>query len=373
MSTVNSITKKKVGLFAIQDTGAPGGRSDYKTLVIVHGTASPGDIFYRLLPFAPHYNTRIILVNRRDYPGSTPLTDSERQLLASALSDTAEAAENIRSYMKDRARELYDFLCEFAISEDIPKISGQRGITLVGWSLGATFVTALLAHLETFEGDQLTLRAYLNKFILLDPSYGVLGFPHHESVRMPIEDPTFTGASEEVVAWITGYYDHSLPPSYPSTPLTDPKLELSHTPLASPPPTITAIPPEELQTVFYAPPAMPDGSDMMLYTAGQQLGLFEDMRRKAIYVTSSEDVTVEGKKWRESVDVRVIWCDRTVWGMPWGIPKLYREIEDAKARKELRVGKVSLVRMRGSNHYVHWDEPERTLRALLAEDGAQEA
>lgn len=169
---------------------------------------------------------------------------------------------------------------------------------------------------------------------------------------MPIEDPTFTGASEEVVAWITGYYDHSLPPSYPSTPLTDPKLELSNTRLAIPPPTITAIPPEELQTVFYAPPAMPDGSDMMLYTAGQQLGLFEDMRRKAIYVTSPEDVTVEGKKWRASVDVRVIWCDHTVWGMPWGIPKLYREIEDAKARKELRVGKVSLVRMRGSNHYV---------------------
>lgn len=42
MSTVNSITKKKVGPFAIQDTGAPGGRSDYKTLVIVHGTGSPG-------------------------------------------------------------------------------------------------------------------------------------------------------------------------------------------------------------------------------------------------------------------------------------------------------------------------------------------
>lgn len=130
------------------------------------------------MPFAPHYNTRIILVNRRDYPGSTPLTDSERQLLASSLPDTAEAAENIRSYMKHRARELYDFLCEFAVSEDIPKISGQRGITLVGWSLGATFVTAVLAHLESFEGDQFTVRAYLNKFILLGMRTYFLNYPH---------------------------------------------------------------------------------------------------------------------------------------------------------------------------------------------------
>lgn len=83
--------------------------------------------------------------------------------------------------MKGRARELYDFLCEFAISEDIPKISGQRGITLVGWSLGATFVTALLAHLETFEGDQLTLRAYLNKFILLGMSTYSFCYSHHFS------------------------------------------------------------------------------------------------------------------------------------------------------------------------------------------------
>lgn len=65
MSTVNSITKKKVGQFAIQDTGAPAGRSDYKTLVIVHGTASPGGelrIFYSLVSSAFFQESSLVCV-----------------------------------------------------------------------------------------------------------------------------------------------------------------------------------------------------------------------------------------------------------------------------------------------------------------------
>lgn len=69
--------------------------------------------------------------------------------------------------MKDRAHELYDFLCDFAISENILKISGEGGMTVVGWSLGGNWVTALLAYLEIFEGVEMALRSYLNKLILL--------------------------------------------------------------------------------------------------------------------------------------------------------------------------------------------------------------
>lgn len=54
MSTVKSITKKKVGHFAIQDTGAPSGGSEYKTLVIVHGGASPGGEFWTTYNEAYH-------------------------------------------------------------------------------------------------------------------------------------------------------------------------------------------------------------------------------------------------------------------------------------------------------------------------------
>lgn len=40
-------------------------------------------------------------------------------------------------------------------------------MTVVGWSLGGNWITALLAYLEIFEGVGMTLRSYLNKFILL--------------------------------------------------------------------------------------------------------------------------------------------------------------------------------------------------------------
>lgn len=83
--------------------------------------------------------------------------------------------------MKDRARELYDFLREFTISEGIPTISRDCGMTVIGWSLGGTWVTALLAHMETFEGNKVTLKAYLNKFIMLGVRNPFVTFlPHSE-------------------------------------------------------------------------------------------------------------------------------------------------------------------------------------------------
>ena len=39
--------------------------------------------FVKLLPLAHAHNTRIILINRRDYPGTTPYTDEERAALLS--------------------------------------------------------------------------------------------------------------------------------------------------------------------------------------------------------------------------------------------------------------------------------------------------
>lgn len=69
--------------------------------------------------------------------------------------------------MKDRARELYDLLVKVAITEGTPKVSEKSGMVVVGWSLGSAWVTALLAHLETFEEAEKVLQQYTRKFILL--------------------------------------------------------------------------------------------------------------------------------------------------------------------------------------------------------------
>lgn len=110
----------------------------------------------------------------------------------------------------------------------------------------------------------------MNSSPVSDPPYSVLGFPHHEDLRMPIDDATVTDG-KAVIAWLTGFFDHSIPPSFPSTPILDPKLGLGRIPVSNPPPTIATIPPEEIQNVICIPPAAPGGSDVLLYEAGKRL------------------------------------------------------------------------------------------------------
>ena len=74
-------------------------------------TYHPGN-FKKFIPLAPKFNARVVLVNRRDYPGSAPFTSEERAefaRLASAPAGAPGAAEAMELIMKERARELYDF------------------------------------------------------------------------------------------------------------------------------------------------------------------------------------------------------------------------------------------------------------------------
>lgn len=166
--------------------------------------------------------------------------------------------------------------------------------------------------------------------------------------------------------WVSAFYDHSLPPSFPSSPVHDPRMGLALTALADRPSTFSTLSDDDVGTAVYAGPALDGGSDCILYEAGQRLGTFEEMRKEALYVDLNQQEATEklsagidepaakGKdssRW-EDIKVRVIWCDLTAWVMPWGIQALYRELEDSKTNGQVRVGKVDIMRMRGANHYV---------------------
>ncbi|EIM81546.1 alpha/beta-hydrolase [Stereum hirsutum FP-91666 SS1] len=382
MSTKNFAIDKKVGLFAIHDTGAPDGRNDYKTLVILHGLAWSREIFARLLPMAPQFNARIILVNRRDYPGSTPLDDSDRKNLSSFNSSTAEAAQNIRSYMRDRARDVYDFLCELVAAECIPGVSDGGGIIMAAWSFGGSLITALLAYLKTFEVPDVVLGEYIRRFILLDPHYHILGFPRCPGLFSPIEDPSLSPSEglAKFPEWVSGFYSHTLSPSFPISAVESSTWNAIS--LAKPPPTFLTLSPQDVEVTVCAEPALPEGSDGVLFEAGQRLGLFEEMRKNVFSAVAEvelgscsralDSVREKAKGWWMDVEIRVIWCDHSPFSMPWGIQELYKYLEDAKAAGIAREGEVNIVRMRGANHFPHWEDPERTLRALLAEDNMVE-
>lgn len=198
-----------------------------------------------------------------------------------------------------------------------------------------------------------------------DPPYGALGYPHYSDLRLPYEDPSLPPGQGAAMfpEWVSGFYDHRLPPSFPFSPITNPKVELSHTALTDPPSTFSTLSPEDVKAIVYPGPALDGGSDCLLFEAGQRLGLFDEMRRQALYgvvrdkfhssaMTGTPEAGRRGDDWWKSVEVRVIWCDRSVWPIMWGVQVLHQELEDAKAAHRVRVGQVNIVRIRGANHYV---------------------
>lgn len=134
--------------------------SDFAT---IDGRCRAPGVFSRMLPFAGD-NIRIILVNRRDYPGSIPLGDTERTILESANSSHPTAPDAINSYMKDRAQEFRDFLELLVIEENIPIGS----MVVAGWSFGSTFILALLAYAASLSTTRpsLDLTKYIKRMVI---------------------------------------------------------------------------------------------------------------------------------------------------------------------------------------------------------------
>ena len=69
--------------------------------------------------------------------------------------------------MKARARELYDYLVDLVRTQNIPRAQGKAGgIVLAGWSIGATWITALLAHVAEFPVGDVRLGEYVRRLVL---------------------------------------------------------------------------------------------------------------------------------------------------------------------------------------------------------------
>lgn len=103
-------------------------------------------IFEKVMALAQGSNIRIVAVNRRDYPGSTPLTTEDTAILASG-SDEQKAA-----FLKARGVEVATFIDLFVERNGVPPISPDGhtgGFALLGWSLGNAIVLSAVANVES--------------------------------------------------------------------------------------------------------------------------------------------------------------------------------------------------------------------------------
>ena len=128
--------------------------------------------FSRLIPISKAYNTRIILVNRRDYPGTIPYDEEDLKILQSCLAPPEDEIgirrEKLLDFTKERGGELYDFLNQLILDAELPVAQKEKntgGIIVVGWSFGAVWMLALLAYVSSLPADNEALGKCIRRIV----------------------------------------------------------------------------------------------------------------------------------------------------------------------------------------------------------------
>lgn len=145
-------------------------------------------IFKRLLPLASEFNIRIVALSRRGFPGSTPLSPTERERFLTdddhAQTFTSVTSEEFKTeFLNLRGVEILQFIDGFIKHSCIPSIQniphsdsehGQAastgGLSLTGWSLGCAFTLAAISNVDSpliSEAMRGRLGQYLRAHIML--------------------------------------------------------------------------------------------------------------------------------------------------------------------------------------------------------------
>ncbi|THV03997.1 hypothetical protein K435DRAFT_650132 [Dendrothele bispora CBS 962.96] len=194
------------------DSGAPPNSDDYTTVVVLHGSAFNGSTFDKIHDYAHKYNIRVVVWNRRDYRGSTELTDAE-------IDDLNKGK---KSFLDMLAAQMADFLKLLIEKEKIPRVQNNAGgIALMGWSMGAASTMPFFADPAVIKPEIYEiLEPYVKNLILLDPPATAIGYQEISTQKIydPWYDPEYKTPAEQFqnfCSWVSSYYEHPDLESYP--------------------------------------------------------------------------------------------------------------------------------------------------------------
>lgn len=121
-------------------------------------------VFHPMIPFASQYNLRLVLVNRRDYPGSSPYSDEDLR----NVQDT-EDDKGYEAFFRARASEFAKFIEWIITHENVPKAdwkSNTGGVFLMAWSAGNGYAISMLSYVDLLpEATRNIIQPYLRGFI----------------------------------------------------------------------------------------------------------------------------------------------------------------------------------------------------------------
>ncbi|KAL0580248.1 hypothetical protein V5O48_001753 [Marasmius crinis-equi] len=347
---------------AYLDSGAPEGLPDYTTIFIVHGMIftngkplqistriqvtdlSREGIFEKMLIAAPQKGVRVVAIQRRHFPGSTPFSPEE---LSTTLSGGTEA-ERV-TYSEARGHELALFIAEFISKFNLPPASGAKGgSVLLGWSVGGILPVLAIRHSKTLPNDvKERLGAHIRSLIVYESAPLCFGLPMPTQNWSPLVDESVPQNKRLQLfgQWCTGYFDHG---NFTLETPHDPDLLewILHTPADVP--ALYNIPTDKLNKLAtYGDDASTDLPFLFF---------FQNEHKKALVkALMDEDVAAIFPKLKRGY----ITGSRAP---AFGIAGMWAFQDE----KELAGAPIEFKIIQGGNHFAIWDEPEKVLDAAVA-------
>ncbi|KAL1748054.1 hypothetical protein HDZ31DRAFT_80041 [Schizophyllum fasciatum] len=339
--------------YAYADSGPPESPSNYSTLFFIHGYAfySTGDLLLsldgrrspafsrtgickRLLPVASKQGVRLICINRRAYPDSTPFTEDEKRIFRSGTD------EERKSLLRGEGESLALLIDALISALDLP-----MHVSVLAWSMGNVYLLALLASIKRLPGEiAQRLKAHVMSFILWDPPDEALGYDRPR-IYTPFTDENVPLDQRGLafVRWLGKYWTHD----HGSR---NPKLLNAHAPDADPPPTTEGMPPDELvHLTDFAAAATCD----TWVVHPSLMHLIADLREEALCAPALM------RAWQEP-EIHYLWTEHGPWMMFWA----KWQLENDLARRKQDMPRIQFRMMEGCNHFSQWDAPELTLTAF---------
>ncbi|TFK73217.1 alpha/beta-hydrolase, partial [Pluteus cervinus] len=187
------------------DTGPVAGSNNYTTLFMYHGTSFNGATFRKLIPLAPARNIRLVLINRRNYHGSTPYSTIDVENLYSGH----------KSILERMALDVSGLLNWFLDHNEVPQISEDGksgGICLLGWSMGGATVLAFLGQPGIVGNETyVRLEPYLRRLVIYGTPVHALGFDIPTQVYYPFitsSERNTPAAMKAFAYWVGTHYSH---------------------------------------------------------------------------------------------------------------------------------------------------------------------
>ncbi len=120
-----------------------------------------------MIDLAASKGVRFVALNRRHFPGTTPLSSEELVITQTGGTDDSQR----EALVEARAHEIALFIDVFIQKFNLPSISSGGGVALLGWSLGATFALIVISSVDTLPEDvRRRLNDYMRSLILYGTS-----------------------------------------------------------------------------------------------------------------------------------------------------------------------------------------------------------